>query len=51
MYFALAGTDTQILVDMLTELFGEPEMMSPEEFDAPETKCCHTEGMKEEQEC
>ena len=38
MYFALTGMDTQILVDMLMELFGEPDLMNPEELDVSETK-------------
>ena len=47
-YFALVGTDTQILVNMLSELFGEPTQLEPEELDTLPVKCQHMQGMKEE---
>ena len=47
-YFALAGTDTHILVDMWSELFGEPTQLEPVEFDTLPVKHQCMQGMKEE---
>ena len=47
-YFALVGTDTQILVDMLSQLFGEPTQLEPVELDTLPVKHQSMQGMKEE---
>lgn len=50
LYYALAGTDTQILLDMLTQLFSEPSLLEPEELDLPSVKHMQKEGISEELE-
>ena len=48
-YYALAGTDTQVLIDMLSEMFGEPTTMEPEELDSASVKRQCTSAMEEEE--
>ena len=48
-YYALAGTDTQVLIDMLSEMFGEPTTMEPEELDSASVKRQRTSAMEEEE--
>ena len=38
MFVALAGTDTQYLIDMLEEMFGEGPLVDPEELLAGDVK-------------
>ena len=45
---ALTGTDTQYLIDMLEEMFGEGPLMDPEELATEEVKKAREEALKEE---
>ena len=50
-YFGLAGTDCQIFLTLLTELFGEPDLLEAESLETPTQKKCKTEAtVAEEQE-
>ena len=43
-YFGLVGTNTQIFLDLLIELFGELALLDPENLKAPTQKYHHLEG-------
>ena len=49
-YFAVAGTDCKILVDMFTKLFGPPEMLNPMDLEGPVAKKACTEAKQFEEE-
>ena len=50
MHLALLGTNTQSLIDLLEEIFGDPPTNSDlEELEAPALKCKHAEAATAEQ--
>ena len=50
-YFGLAGTDCQIFITLLTELFGEPDLLDPEQvLDTPAQKKRKMEATQAEEQ-
>ena len=49
-YIALAGTDTQYLIDMLEDMFGEGPLVDPDELATSNVKKQHKEALQAEKE-
>ena len=43
-YLTIAGTDCNVIIDMLSELFGPPFQLEPEELNEPARKKAHTQA-------